>query len=760
MATLTGTPGPDTLSGTADDDLITGRGGADRLEGLADHDAVFGGGGDDRLFGDGPDGPLPASFRPGEPPPGDNLIRGGSGDDSVTAGFGADTVLGGAGDDSVFGGGAFILRGREFGMGGPSFIPSLDGADLLLGGPGKDTLDGSGGADTIGGGVGDDLVVGGPGVDLLLGGPDADRFAFRPPLSPVGRPDLGAGEGARDVVRDFEQGRDLLDLSALVSSAGPPLFLGSDPFPDDAPLPGAGGLRVRYEASAEGDRTLVQINPVAARTAEGEFVFTGEVELAGVFRLAASDFFPALEAPTPRPPAFAVFAATEGATGRELWATDGTAEGTRPVADIWPGGGDSNPGGFGPPGSFFALGDGRLLFAAADPFRGAELWVTDGTAEGTRLVADINRSASGFGGSFPSNFASLGGGRALFTATDGATGTEPWITDGTAEGTRPVADINPGPSSSTFGGFASLGGGRAVFAADSGGTGSEPWVTDGTAEGTRPLADQNPGVGGGFPFGFVSLGDGRAVFAADDGALGREPWVTDGTAEGTRPLADLNPGLDGSFPSTFASLGGGRALFTATDGATGSEPWVTDGTAEGTRPVADINPGPSSSTFSGFVILGDGRAVFAADDGTLGREPWITDGTAEGTRPLADTWPGGGSGNPSGFAILGDGRVLFSAMDPFNGTELWVSDLTAEGTRLVANINRNASGFASSSPGSIVALGGGRAVFAADDGALGREPWITDGTAEGTRLVADINPGALSSNPVGFALASLPDLLA
>ncbi len=35
MATLTGTSGPDTLSGTAEDDLITGRCGADRLEHFA-----------------------------------------------------------------------------------------------------------------------------------------------------------------------------------------------------------------------------------------------------------------------------------------------------------------------------------------------------------------------------------------------------------------------------------------------------------------------------------------------------------------------------------------------------------------------------------------------------------------------------------------------------------------------------------------------------------------------------------------------------
>jgi ELWxxDGT repeat protein len=436
-----------------------------------------------------------------------------------------------------------------------------------------------------------------------------------------------------------------------------------------------------------------------------------------------------------------VFFADDGSRGRELWTTDGTAEGTRMLADIWPGGGvDSGRGGGfgGPPGSIIALGDGRALFEASDPVHGSELWTTDGTAAATRLVADLNRSEAGFSGSSPSGFAASGVGRAIFFAADSTFGLEPWVTDGTAAGTYPLIDLPQGRNINTTS--------------------------------------------------LASLGEGRAVFSVFDRVSGTEPWVADGTDAGTHPIADIRPGPAPSVagPAVFSAFGDGRVLFWADDGVHGLEPWVTDGTAAGTRLVADIQPGPAPSPGpgpggpgpSGFVVLGDGRAVFWTSDGTHGDEPWVTDGTAAGTRLVADIWPGGGGsdsgggfgfggfGGPPGSVVsLGDGRILFSATDPLRGTELWVSDLTAEGTRLAADINTARQGFGSSFPSDFAALGDGRAVFSADDGIRGREAWISDGTPEGTRMLADILPGAPPtspsggpfSGPTGFTPVSPPD---
>jgi large repetitive protein len=44
-------------------------------------------------------------------------------------------------------------------------------------------------------------------------------------------------------------------------------------------------------------------------------------------------------------------------------------------------------------------------------------------------------------------------------------------------------------------------------------------------------------------------------------------------------------------------------------------------------------------------------------------------------------------------------------------------------------------------------------LFAADDGVQGLEPWVTDGTAAGTRLLADLAPGEDASGPARFTVA-------
>ena len=82
--------------------------------------------------------------------------------------------------------------------------------------------------------------------------------------------------------------------------------------------------------------------------------------------------------------------------------------------------------------------------------------------------------------------------------------------------------------------------------------------------------------------------------------------------------------------------------------------------------------------------------------------------------------------------------AVFRANDGSHGYELWKSDGTAAGTQLVADINPGPSAAPSR-----VTDGGRRALFfIANDGSNGRELWKSDGTAAGTFLVKDINPGS------------------
>lgn len=452
--------------------------------------------------------------------------------------------------------------------------------------------------------------------------------------------------------------------------------------------------------------------------------------------------------PLPPPPPDSgerfVFSADDGSNGRELWATDGTAEGTSLVRDINPGGGDAFPFSFG--GSFGALGDGRVLFGADDGSGGGvELWISDGTAAGTRLVEDLTTGP--FGGD-PRSFLPLGDGRALFAGDDAASGRSLWVSDGTAEGTRLVSSQTNGRSyiESDLG---LLREGEALVGSFD--AGYRVLRTDGTEAGTRSIKDF--GFAEFSPFGFYPLGDGRLLFRAEeagDGA-GAELWISDGTEAGTRLVEDINPGEGASFPGAYHALGGGRALFGAFGGPGADGLWVTDGTEAGTAFLAGVRPilGPGGVA-GAFADLGDGRSLFLGSDTANGTELWVTDGTAAGTRLVEDINPGRDSG-AFGIAPLGAGLVLLVAFDGATGIEPWISDGTAEGTRLLKDV-RPGTGPGSSSDAAAPAPfeDGGRALFGANDGVHGREVWITDGTGDGTRLVEDLRPGAEGSAPGQF----------
>jgi ELWxxDGT repeat protein len=78
--------------------------------------------------------------------------------------------------------------------------------------------------------------------------------------------------------------------------------------------------------------------------------------------------------------------------------------------------------------------------------------------------------------------------------------------------------------------------------------------------------------------------------------------------------------------------------------------------------------------------------------------------------------------------------------------ELWKSDGSAGGTVLVKDINPGSAG---SNPASLTNVNG-ILYFAADDGTSGVELWQSDGTAAGTTLVMDIYPGRTGSYPANL----------
>jgi ELWxxDGT repeat protein len=126
------------------------------------------------------------------------------------------------------------------------------------------------------------------------------------------------------------------------------------------------------------------------------------------------------------------FAGWHKAHGVELWSTDGTAAGARLVADLEPG----RRSGLRVEHQFWPAAD--VLYVSTGYLNGSftdrALWRSDGTVAGTRLIVD-RYVAGRFGGV---------AGTDLFLVTDQAAGAEPW---GVCPARRRPGRLHPGTRS-------------------------------------------------------------------------------------------------------------------------------------------------------------------------------------------------------------------------------------------------------------------------------------------------------------------------
>lgn len=155
------------------------------------------------------------------------------------------------------------------------------------------------------------------------------------------------------------------------------------------------------------------------------------------------------------------FVAGQGAE-RRLFETDGTAANLR-YAELLP-----PTTSFRSMGNFTVLRD-RLLFIGNTATSGSELWVVEDATSQAVLLADL---VTGPDGSFPRHLTPLNDSLLLFSASLPEVGRELWSTDGTPGGTRLVADMNPGTASADPGPFTVFGD-YAYFPADAGVLGQE-----------------------------------------------------------------------------------------------------------------------------------------------------------------------------------------------------------------------------------------------------------------------------------------------
>lgn len=485
-----------------------------------------------------------------------------------------------------------------------------------------------------------------------------------------------------------------------------------------------------------------------------------------------------------------------GATSRfstnssEFWRSNGTDPGTTRVRNA---SGGSNPGAFirggfgGGDRSFFvdeyvhANVNGILYFVANDGVRGNELWKTDGTAAGTKLVLDINQVSTDLQKTThdadPRELTNVGG-KLYFTAYNGASSgaRSLWVIDSATSIPRRV-EPSMGQTMNAPAELVSFGGKLFYSASGLSTQGRELWQSDGTTAGTKMVKDLNSDGSSSSPTELTVAGN--TLFFRADGGNGFTLWKSNGTPSGTVPVVSdraLNPMLltaggtkmyflsndqlwvsDGTETMQLTNNDVSESRMAFMDGflyfhgsdQNGFELWKTNGTHDGTKMVKDINPLQGHSFIAEMTVVNHTLFFRAGKLGDGSEELWKSDGTTNGTQQVLDIRPGNASSYPQQL-LNGNGILYFVANDGTHGGELWRSDGTASGTSMIKDFIPGPGAPGKYESGSnrprILTNIGSKIFFSATDGVSGHELYSLSGTVAVAPVLT--SPGATTTSQV------------
>ncbi|WP_346883179.1 T9SS type A sorting domain-containing protein [uncultured Algibacter sp.] len=358
-----------------------------------------------------------------------------------------------------------------------------------------------------------------------------------------------------------------------------------------------------------------------------------------------------------------IFTADDGAHGTEWWVTDGTVGNTELLKDIFSGTDDGLFFSSFSSLTSFAVFNDKVYFAGIDRRSDFELWSTDGTAEGTKIVKNIVDDSFFVRGSFPEDYAILND-ELLFSCRDGL-----WKTDGTEAGTVEV-DSSLDPSD-----LVTLGN-KVIFWNN-----SSIWTTDGTSAGTTQIKVLNrPTTNNSNELAFTILGD-KALFAGSDTTNGPELWISDGTEAGTQLVLDADPGTDGYAPQNKAVFKD-KLYYKGNNGQDGIELWTSDGTPSGTFMLKDIAVGNSSGFTLPSEIYATDKYIYMSAGGGFNTNLWVSDGTEEDTKEIIIT--NDDENKPKHFFSYNGGVVFFALNSNARGRE---PHFISEGTLSVGRLD-------------------------------------------------------------------------
>lgn len=234
------------IFGNTLNNIIHGDRNSNYLYGNDGNDIIYGENGNDHLYGGN----------------GNDKLIGGIGNDVIMCDSGSDSIDGGSGTDTLSyasstAGVNVNLAKTTAQTGGYASGDTLISIENIIGSSYNDTLLGSAIANAIYGGSGKDIMTGAGGADLF-------QYSLIT--------DSGKVSGARDIITDFVNGIDKIDLSAF---AGTFVFKGTGAFTHTA---------------HEIDYAQISGNTIISADADGNGVLDFQIELSGLHNMTASDF--------------------------------------------------------------------------------------------------------------------------------------------------------------------------------------------------------------------------------------------------------------------------------------------------------------------------------------------------------------------------------------------------------------------------------------------------------------------------------------
>lgn len=441
------------------------------------------------------------------------------------------------------------------------------------------------------------------------------------------------------------------------------------------------------------------------------------------------------------------------ASGRQIWKSNGTFDGTVPMTNT----------AFGFTVSEMAHVNGTVFFAGVinEPIQnssGHKLFrinslnnvtefVTAGVAALTgfenqmvftqsgQFQAELSR-ANVVGNGIPTTIKTfsgeghpadltVAGTNLFFVAGDALTGRELWKCKNAAASM--VQDFVVGTSDASISNLCARG--SDVFFASNGTGGNELRISNGTPNAIGTV--RNIGQGSSTPREFVKMGN-STFFTADDGVAGRELWKTTGAIGNAVLVADIIPGSNGSNPTNLIVVTNGAVqtlFFEAKSPNNGRELYKLENTlnAVPTR-ISDIVAGAGSAGIGNMTSV-NGTLHFTATQNVFGLGDRIFKVNAARTGIEA-------TGGAMVFVdnLKAMGSTLFFTQSPQVGPRLLnklVNGITSQ-----IKTFQPVAGQEDPIPQQLTVIGS-RLFFTAADGLTSRRVWVTNAAATGVSFVSN-----------------------